>query len=494
MSRRRRRKHTPTAPQASMVYGAIDATTWSPARPFPFWPVHTPEQEVDSFDLWALWTRARSLYANSSDVRMVVKSVTDLIGYLTPQPATADEDWNRLAAEAFRKRTVCGVFEASGRLSWRSAAAWLTQRAIVDGDALVVLTKATDGGASFRYYHGSQVWGDGDGYNQGVRTDEQGRITHYSITAPGGKTTVPAAAARLYQHEPDPARPRGISGLISAMNDAQDLKEFDNLTKASLKLAASYALIERKDKSDPRADRQSLMEERCHANMGTTTATGEDAPPAPPVPYQPYSVNGVKAVSLPPGRSMELLHDTRPSNETRAYMHDTKARIAYGLGFDPCLVYFVNELGSAGARYSLQRNRRTLQAIRVQMEELAAWQYQHIIAGEVATGRLRPCADANWANCRWIPLSDLTIDKGRDTTATINLVREGLADADRWTLATDGIPVSEILRRRAAYIAEAQELARAHGIPLHLLLAGALGATNAPVEEAPEEDAEGEEE
>ena len=209
-----------------------------------------------------------------------------------------------------------------------------------------------------------------------------------------------------------------------------------------------------------------------------------NSPAAAPAPYTPYSVNGVKAVSLAPGRSMELLHDTRPSNETRAYMHDTKARIAYGLGFDPCLVYYVNELGSAGARYSLQRNRRTLAAMRVQLEEMAAWQYRHIIAAEVAAGRLRPCRAANWTACNWVPLSDLTIDKGRDTTATINLVREGLADADRWTLATDGLPVEAILARRARTIATAKKLAEQHDIPLSLLLSGALGATT-PTQEPP---------
>lgn len=481
-----RAEKAPAEPMLTMFPGAIDATTWSPARPFPFWPTMQPEAEVDAWDLYALWTRARSLYANSSDVRMVVKSVTDLLGYLTPLPNTEDEEWNRLALQAFRRRTVAGLLDASGRLSWRSAAAWLTRRAIIDGDALVVLTRAADGGAQFAYYHAPQVWGDVDGFAHGCKCAPGGRVTHYRLTTPGDKEgrIIPAAAARLYQHEPDPARVRGVSGLISAMNDAQDLKEFDNLTKASLKLAASYALIEKKPPADPHAERQAIIAERARKNMGGDGAEAVAAMPEP-TPYQPYSVNGVKAVSLAPGRTMELLHDTRPSNETRAYMHDTKARIAYGLGFDPCLVYFINELGSAGARYSLQRNRRTLAAMRVQMEEMAAWQYRHIIAAEVAAGRLRPCRAADWAACRWVPLSDLTIDKGRDTTAAINLVREGLADADQWTLATDGLPMAEILRRRAATLAEAKQLAEQYGIPLQLLLAGALGATTSAASSPP---------
>ncbi len=468
---------------ATMSYGAYDAATRSPSRPFPFWPLADPRQELDTFDLFAIWTRARSLYANSSDVRMVVKSVTDLVGYVLPLPASDDEEWNRLARAAFHARVnTPGLYDAGGRLTWRSAAAWLEQRAIVDGDALVVLTPAKDGGATFRFYHAPQLWGDADGFTLGCKTTNAGRVTHYCLRAGSDATTiVPAHAAKLFQHDPDPARVRGVSGLISAMNDAQDLKELDNLTKASLKLAASYALIEKKPADDKRPGQQGITQERAAANMGLDAPADPSASPAP---YAPYSVNGVKAVSLAPGRSMELLHDTRPSNETRAYMHDTKARIAYGLGFDPCLVYYVNELGSAGARYSLQRNRRTLAAMRVQLEEMANWQYRHIIAAEVAAGRLRPCRAANWTACNWVPLSDLTIDKGRDTTATINLVREGLADADRWTLATDGLPVEAILARRARTIATAKKLAEQHNIPLSLLLSGALGATT-PAQDSP---------
>lgn len=479
---RKHKKHarkaaTPQPLQATMSYGSYDAATLSPSRPFPFWPTMQPAQEVDAHDLFAIWTRGRSLYANSSDVRMVVKNVADLLGYLMPLPCTEDEAWNREARAAFLRRVnTPGAFDASGRLTWRSATEWLEKRTMIDGDALVVLGRGADGGAQFGFYHASQVWGDGDGFTTGCKLSPAGKVLAYRLRTATGAVTIPGESAILYQHEPDPARCRGLSGLISAMNDAQDLKEFDQLTKASLKLAASFALIEKKPQQDRFAEQQALLRENAAARSGTGAAGAPAAAPAQP--YAPFSVNGVQAVSLPPGRSMELLHDTRPSNETRSYMHDTKARIAYGLGFDPCLVYFVNELGSAGARYALQRNRRTLKALRVQMEELATRLYRHVLACEVAAGRLRPCPVEDWEAVRWIPLSDLTIDRGRDTTATINLVREGLADADQWTLATDGLPVEEILRRRADNIATASALAKERGIPLSLLLAGSLGSTS----------------
>ena len=496
MKRRKKSRRAPAAAaeqpahlSARMAWGVYDAATPSASRPVPFWPTMTPAAEVDAGDLYAIWTRARSLYANSSDVRMVVKSVADLVGYLMPLPATEDDAWNRAARAAFLRRVSNpATFDAARRLSWRSAAEWLEKRTIIDGDALVVLSRGEDGGAMFGFYHASQLWADGEGYALGCKLSPTGAVESYRLTtATGGVVEVPASAAVLYQHEPDPARFRGVSGLISAINDAQDLKEFDQLTKASLKLAASYALIEKKPVDDPRAEQQAIMREAALRRMAGEDAATVTVPGAveAPQPYAPYSVNGVSAISLAPGRSMELLHDTRPSNETRAYMHDTKARIAYGLGFDPCLVYFVNELGSAGARYALQRNRRTLRALRVQQEELATRLYRHVIACEIAAGRLAPCPVEDWHAVRWVPLSDLTIDRGRDTAATINLVREGLADADAWTLATDGMPVEDILRRRADNLATAAALAAERGIPLSLLLAGSLGATTPPAEAEP---------
>lgn len=482
MSKRRRRGKRGAEPK--MAWGMYDAATPSTARPIPFWPTMQPAAEVDAGDLYMIWTRGRSLYANSSDVRMVVKNVADLVGYLMPLPATGDDAWNREARAAFLKRVnTAGLFDGSGRLTWRSAAEWLEKRTMIDGDALVVLGRGADGGAQFGFYHASQVWGDGEGFRLGCKVGAGGKVEAYRLQVGERYVEVKGDAAVLYQHEPDPARVRGVSGLISAMNDAQDLKEFDALTKASLKLAASYALIEKKPADDRFAEMQGLMRERAAERRGEVVDGGGGA--AAPVPYMPYSVNGVQAISLAPGRSMELLHDNRPSNETRSYMHDTKARIAYGLGFDPCLVYFVNELGSAGARYALQRNRRTLKALRVQMEELASRMYVHVIACEVACGRLRPCPVEGWEAVRWVPLSDLTIDRGRDTAATINLVREGLADADQWTLATDGLPMADILRRRAENLAVAMELAREKGLPLGLLLSGALGSTAPAVTDGP---------
>ena len=79
----------------------------------------------------------------------------------------------------------------------------------------------------------------------------------------------------------------------------------------------------------------------------------------------------------------------------------------------------------------------------------------------------------------WVGQRDLTIDLGREGGLAINLIREGLADADRWTLATEGMTAESILERRADLLRRAHEISEVHGIPITELLPGAIGSTHA---------------
>jgi hypothetical protein len=80
---------------------------------------------------------------------------------------------------------------------------------------------------------------------------------------------------------------------------------------------------------------------------------------------------------------------------------------------------------------------------------------------------------------RWVPLRDLTIDAGREISGQINAVRECLADADEWTMATAGKTQKQILTERAETLSYAVKLARELEVPLEMLVAGAVGASTA---------------
>lgn len=475
MKRRKKKERKPSGPVMS---GGFEAARRSPDREIPWWPTLDPRYEVDSFDLYALWTKSRWLYANSPEVSMAVQSIAALCGWLMPLPATSDHEWNRLARTAFLRRVLNrDLFDASRKMNWKSAQLWLEQRAVVDGDCLTVLRRRPDGGGYVSFVAAPQISGDDSSQNMcaGVRLGREGEAVEYNITSPDGQESVrvPASLALLYQQRPDPARPRGYSELAAALANIQDVKEINGYSKIAIKNAAAFAFFEEKALDDPRAAQAGIFQQRRAARNGTE-------PPASGQPDNHYpftEVNGVRMVSLPPGRKATILTDQRPSPATQEFIKRLISSLAYSVGLDPQILFYAADLNSASTRFTLQKFKLWKEGRLLEREAWANAVYQHVIACEVSAGRLRPCADLAWQNVIWIPGADLTIDKGREVTGEINLIREGLADANAWTLATEGLTVRQILSRRAADLAAARDLAEAAGVPLELLMPGALGST-----------------
>lgn len=487
---RKKMKYTPRAAapvNRAQMFGALEAAVPSPARAPRFWPSLDARKEIDAWDLFATWRQGRALYENHDKIRMVVKTMVDLMGWIMPLPDTADAAWNEEAMKAFLRRCErSALFERSGRLSWSELQEWVERRAIIDGDALVVLSLAEDGGAQFALFSAPQVDGGPRGDQLGVQTDDGNRVLYYFLRAEDGKVVpIPGASAFLYAHEQDPARVRGISEIASVINNAADLQDVEAFTKAGIKFSASYSIVETKDKDARRAEQQSAYLARINGESPEdASAESEAAATSSVLPIVPARVAGQfelrsssQVASLAPGRDLKVLHDNRPSNETHTFMGDLADSLAYAFGMDPAVVFHPEKLGSASARFTLRKMSRAILRRLRQREQLCRRMWEHFVACEVACGRLRPPADEDMMAVRWIPLRDLTIDAGREVQAVINAEREGLADADQWARATTGLTAAELLRRRAARISLARQLAEEFGISLTELLPGALGST-----------------
>lgn len=483
------------APLSAEMWGGYEAAMPSPMRALRFWPTVDARREVDAFDLYGCWTQARSLEANMPEVAKVVQSMVDLMGWLDPLPASDDVEWNQALRKLAQERLMrAGLFDLSGRLTWQSCQEWCERRAVIDGDCLVVLSRGKDGGARFAFYEAPQLFDTPEGKHvqPGVITNAAARILYFALTGENGKTIyVPGYAGFLYSQKKDPARVRTVSELASAINNSSDLQDVQAFTKAGIKFSASYAVVETKDKDSVRAEIQSAWaQKRSGAADAAGGAAGADAPAVPPImpaaPAIPWAPRlDPNVVSLGPGRKLEVLHDNRPSNETSGFMDKLVATLAFALGLDPAVVYFPEKLGSASARFTLAMMGRTIRRRLRQRAELMQFCWEHFVSCEIAAGRLRPCAAENWHAVRWIPQRDLTIDVGREINGMINASREGLADADRWTMSTEGKTWKEIISDRGENIRFAQELAAQLGVPLSTLLPGAVGSTAPPAESAP---------
>lgn len=491
---------TPTASVSAEMWGGYEAAIPSPMRALRFWPTVDARREVDAFDLYGCWTQARSLEANMPEVSKVVQAMVDLMGWLDPLPATDDLAFNKAARALANERLHrAGLFDLSGRLTWQAAQEWVERRAIVDGDCLVVLSRAADGGARFAFYDAPQFFETPEGKHvqPGVITNAASRVLYYVLSGTSGKTVyVPAYAAFLYSQKKDPARVRTVSEIAAAINNSSDLQDVQAFTKAGIKFSASYAVVETKDKDAARAEMQSAWAQKrsgaspAEPGASSTTTPAEQPtsqptcqpimPGAPVMPWAPRLDSNV--VALGPGRKMEILHDHRPTNETSGFMDKLVATLAFSLGLDPAVVFFPEKLGSASARFTLGVMGRTVRRRLRQRAELMQFMWEHFLACEIAAGRLQPCTAENWTAVRWIPQRDLTIDVGREINGMINASREGLADADRWTMSTEGKTWKEIIADRAENIRFAQELADQLGVPLSTLLPGAVGSTAPPAE------------
>lgn len=493
----------PTTPASSVsaeMWGGYEAAMPSPMRALRFWPTVDARREVDAFDLYGCWTQARSLEANMPEVSKVVQAMVDLMGWLDPLPATDDIAFNKAARALANERLHrAGLFDLSGRLTWQASQEWVERRAIVDGDCLVVLSRAADGGARFAFYDAPQFFETPEGKHvqPGVITNAASRVLYYVLSGTSGKTVyVPAYAAFLYSQKKDPARVRTVSEIAAAINNSSDLQDVQAFTKAGIKFSASYAVVETKDKDAARAEMQSAWAQKRSGASPAEPGAGSTTPPAeqntsqptcqpimtgaPVMPWAPRLDSNV--VALGPGRKMEILHDHRPTNETSGFMDKLVATLAFSLGLDPAVVFFPEKLGSASARFTLGVMGRTVRRRLRQRAELMQFMWEHFLACEIAAGRLQPCKAENWTAVRWIPQRDLTIDVGREINGMINASREGLADADRWTMSTEGKTWKEIIADRAENIRFAQALSDQLGVPLSTLLPGAVGSTAPPAE------------
>lgn len=477
MSKRYKKKNNTTTPIVENTYG-VEAGQWfSPDRNFNLWPSFDPRQEITNWQMDLIWRRARALYANSPEIRNAVKQVKILMGYELPLPNTRDKEWNKAAREVFMRRAMNPrLFEASGRLNFIQYQQWLEERALIDGDALTVMTKIkADGGGQIALYAAPQVTGEKpseDNLRTGCVVGRSGRVQKYILKDFDSNTyqEIPASRCVMYSHSPNPSDPRTVSELLSGICTAKDVEDINRLHKQMVKLQALFGLIETKDLNDKRSGLNDLIQQR--KSKGDACAIHEEAP---------LIIDGVKAISLEPGRRLETLNSHNPSGEVRAFVKDLIRNLAYSLGLDPEILFDVNSLGSGAIRFSLAKAKDFARIRNYDREVVLNRVYQHIIACEIEAGRLAPCKYAEETyNVQWVQRAEYTIDIRHTAQAFLALYDKGLVTPDEWTIANYGLTFEEVMEQRADAFAHAQMIANQYNIPVSLLIPNTAG--NAPIE------------
>lgn len=465
------------ASKATAANYTLDASRADDSWPWMPWPLQ-PNQDIDGWDLRTIWQRGRALYENSPQIRKAVKNMVHFTGGLQPLPMTQDAEWNRLALAAFLARVKNPfTFDVAGRVNYRQALRFMERRAIIDGDVAVVPTRAADGGALFAFYTAPQISGGGD---NGVEVDSTGRAVAYYIATSVDAEPVRLDAHRvvLYQHDPDPTRLRGHSELVAALRTANDVHNIVGYAKNGQRLSNSMGLVGTRAVGAKGPDIG-----RTIGGAKRNGACGDEAP-------KTEMGTGLSITYLPEGCDIRAIQDGRPSNQLQEFFKFLVRCIAQGVGLDPEVLFYSNEMGSAAVRFSLAKVQKWQEERLEDLEVVCNRIWRHVIACEVASGRLRPCQDRAWMNVRWVPGRDMTIDTPRVARAQIDLVRENMADNMDFTLRTTGLTPQQLADQRAAEVAYEKAVAAKYGLTLAELRPGMPGTQVAPVDPAPEPEPE----
>lgn len=344
---------------------------------------------------------------------------------------------------------------------------------------LTVLTSGPDEGGAFAFYEAPQVQSPADGgkaWNCGVMRDKNGRTAAYGLRHPdkGEVTVIPARDAILYRHNMGGGKPRGLSDLHRAIRNLHDEADIVGYVKQSAKLAASVGLVETGD-----------AEKR--PGMGTVgkVSVGPDGRRVEQV------LGGPTVHQLPPGRDLKVLTDNRPSPNVMALLKHLMDEVAYGIGLSPALLWEPDKLGSGGIRFVMQKLKRWLKIRHAYRQMWCVRVWRFMLAREMALGRLRLCRDPHWVRCLWTPMSDMTIDLGREGNLMINLVDSALADQDGWCLANYGCTFEEIVKNKIRNLKMAKEACARNGLTLQEVIPGANRGGVAAAAERPEDEEPG---
>lgn len=262
-----------------------------------------------------------------------------------------DEEFELIAGDWMQPQS----FEVSGRHDFDSFLRLLELNALLGGDcgAMKLQSGHVQGIESDLIRNPDDGTRIGDRWVQGVNLSSLGRALDYAIWRRGEQGSgyvydrrVSAASLYLhgYFHRFDQVR--GVSPLVSALNDFQDVYEIKDLAKAKMKVQQLFALVFYRD-----ADIAS-------GQLNDTGSVDEDGEETNRAGYQVDFGKGPVVLDLEEGDRAEMLKDSGPGVDTQAFMTMTiqLALKALDIPFSFFNESFTNFFGSRSAWLHYERS------------------------------------------------------------------------------------------------------------------------------------------
>jgi capsid protein len=492
MAKRKRNRNSSPAPspmaeaadtiQAPEAYSGYSGANLSLDRGQLFWPTLETRDELDSFSHQELIRRIRWLAANVGFVKGFIRNAATLVGAQRPQ-SEVEGEWAEMAEKAFwRVAGNASTFDRAGKFNFLSAQHMLTCQSLRDGDLLTVLTESKSGAAMFAFYESHQIRMpkkerlDGD-WHDGVLINEEGRHTYYSVAKNKTDTTVIPADRCIYFGSFDSVgNRRAIPPLAHGINHSQDIVEIWANVKSAIKNAALFAAIR---------ERATAALQKSQAGMPGAIVKSQN--PNAAGEFDVAQVwGGSQIPQLPPGETLKILHDNRPAPEQVVLWETLINDIAVGLGLPIEVLWKISHLNSAGVRFVMEVASRWIRRRQEMLEEWGRRVWVYTLAKEMKAGRLPlPPEGVEWWKVSFVPLRDITIDRGREGRMKMDEVASGLSTHSAYH-REKGDDWKDVARQLIAETKFHMEQCKEHDVPYSLVFSPRAGQQALMIDETGE--------
>lgn len=431
--------------------------------------------------------RSHALYQNFGVARRIVRGSAQLVGFLTPQPSTADDAWNEEAFDYFQFSAGSPfVYDARGRYDFYTGQIATNIERAKDGRVLGVLTESPGGLARMAFYGAHQIRG-GDpkrGWEEGILTDKFDRHLAYAVSSaknPDKGATVSARDALYFGNWDAMGRIHGLPLLSHAVANLMDVVEIDSNTKHAIKINSELGLVVETD-NGPAIQlgtgglvgvpgyRTVDVEEASEVDDGNGGTETVIETVKKKISWE--SVVGAGGIpNLKPGQKVKVVHDERPGPNREAFTQRLIDHCIFGSDLPPAALYYLADLKGPGVRYSMEQIRRFVVLRHRQMALECRRFYVYSLAKGMKSGRLRQGPDGWWNKVIWLGLPDPTIDSGRDGALSVTRLESGLTTwADEWAASGEfgKSKVGQRIREVAWAKSEAIRAGKEFGVDLSL--------------------------
>jgi hypothetical protein len=412
----------------------------SSSRGYLYWPEMNPRKQLSSLTRSEIARRVQWLYAHFGFARRLVRGRARLLGFLTPQPDTSDDEWNELAFDVFC--SIAGsaeVWDAAGKFDFFQGQVQDNIEQGRDGDLVSVLTETEAGRARVAVYGAHQIrngeqtapwWVDG------VRLSSQNKHLAYSLQDgedPLKHVVVDARDAVYHGSFESRGHVRGVSILVAAVLNMVDVVEVRGFLKHGIKAHSRLGTVIEQDAAGTGGPMQGTQA------LGARVMQAEAVMPDGTT--QPLNMevvmDGAMTPALRPGQKVRVVSDDRPNANYMEFERALKKDCAQTLDLSVELLDDIKGITGPAVRHLNSELKRWIVLERYPQVKRCQRFFTYVIAKELKAGRLRypvlKPGEMWWQRVLWIGLADMDIDGGRTAQATLTDLRSGQTTwADIW--------------------------------------------------------------